>query len=523
MTKLYSIYVMSDTTSICEISKSRKNINLYQTFRIDTPKGCVEDGIVIDAAELAKAIRQVLPEKGYQKHKVVFTVSSRRIANKEIVLPYVKNKKTISEIITANVHDYFPMSNIKDYVYEYTVLEVFEEEDRKQYRLSAAAVQKELVESYQELAKELKLAIESIDYYGNSMFQIMKQQVEEGSNTLVLQMEKDMTHVSIMEGKAQVFRRTIPFGERTIIQAVAELKQISESEAKKMIRQEGRKANILSGKEYKEVARDVVSSIIRVVDFHVSRNPGMIIETAKLFGEGGNIDGLAELMERELNIPVKVPKYLEGIAIKGADVLMGIDITAYLPNLGAVLKPLNLQIDEEEKKGTDSSRIYAIILGGAALISIALVSITLLGFFSIKGEKESLEADIAKISDIEQIFMEYESAVANLEMIENYYRSTENRNESLYEFIVTLEKTMPESVGIISLDAKEGDINLSGIASGKDLVADFVIELKKISFVSDIWVKDITDTYDEMGNPTSLFNMTFKLQQIDEESIEEAG
>lgn len=520
MAKLFTIYVTSDKTTICEVAKKGKVINLYQTFQIDTPRGCVEEGIIIDAPCLANAVRQALPEKNYQKHKLVFSVSSRRIANKEIAIPFVKNKKTIPEIITANAQDYFPMSNINDYIYDYTILETFEENGKKQYRISAVAVQKELLESYQELAEELKLGLAAIDYYGNSVFQIIKQQVDEEGSTLVLQMEKDVTQVNILTGNAQAFRRTIPFGERAIVQAVAELKQISERDANKMLHQSGRGGSILTGEEYKEVARDVVSSIIRVVDFHVSRNPELVIEKAKLFGTGGSIAGLSELLARELNIQVSVPKKLEGIAIKGADVLMGVDITDYLANLGAAMEPLHLKSDEEEKDSVDKKRIYGLVLGGAAVLSIVMVAVTLIPYFQLKSRKAVLEEEIAKIKDVEQIYMEYQQAVTDLSVVSNYYLMTESRNESLYQMIVDLEQTMPESVGITMLDTKEGTVNLSGIAEGKEAIAAFVIELKKIPYVTNVQVKDITDVYDEAGNPTSTFNMTYELQKVTEEGEE---
>lgn len=521
MTKLFTIYVTSDKTTICEVARKGKLINLYQTFQVNTPEGCVEDGIIIDVAGLANAIRQVLPEKNYQKHKLVFSVSSRRIANKEIAIPFVKNKKTIPEIIAAGAQDYFPMSNINDYIYDYTILETFEENEKKQYRLSAVAVQRELIESYQELAKELKLGLLAIDYYGNSVFQIIKQQVDEEGSTLVLQMEKDVTQVNILTGNAQAFRRTIPFGERAIVQAVAELKQITEKDAEKMLHQSGRGGSILTGEEYKEVARDVVSSIIRVVDFHVSRNPEMVIEKAKLFGTGGSIAGLSELLERELNIQVSVPKKLEGIAVKSADVLMGVDITDYLANLGAAMAPLNLKSEEAEKESTDKNKIYTLVLGGAAVVSIAMVAVTLVPYFQLKDRKAVLEAEIAKVKDIEQIYEEYQRAVADFTLVSAYYMTTASCNESLYQMMIDLEQMIPESVGITMLDTKEGTVNLAGIAGGKEAIAAFVMELKKMPYVTEVQVKDVTDVYDEMGNTTSTFNMTFQLQMIKAEGEEE--
>lgn len=515
MAKLFSIYITPDITSICEITKNGKNVNLYNAFHIDTPKGCVDDGIIIDVQTLAEAIRQAIPEKGYKRHKLIFTVSSRRIANKEIVLPYVKNKKKITEIITANIQDYFPMSNIKDYVYEYTVLEIFEEDGMKKYRLSAVAVQKELIASYHELAEELKLGINSIDYYGNSVFQITKQQLAEG-NTLVLQVEKDMTNVSIMAGQAQIFRRSVPFGENAIVQAAAEQNRMSEEEAYRRLHTGDENGISLAGEEYRQAVKDIVSSVIRVVDFHVSRNPGTVIESGKIFGEGGSIHGLAEAMERELNIPVVSPRHLENVNIRIKDGFEEEEVMAYLPNLGAIIHSLNLKVEAEEKQEVNHLRLYVIMLAGVVLISGALTAVTILEYKEAGERKAQLEKDIAAIEDIEELYLNYTQTMAELNTVKSYYEGTRSRNESLYRLLVDLERIMPQSVGITQLNAQEGDVSITGIAAGKEALAAFVIGLKEIEYVSDVRLKDVTDAYDEMGAPTSVFNMTFTLQNMEE-------
>lgn len=513
MARILSIYVTPEKTNICEISKSGKNVNLYQTYNAVTPKGCMDDGTIVDVAALADSIRQVLPEKKWNRYKIAFTVSSRRIANKEIILPYIKNKKKITEMITANVQDYFPMSNINDYVYKYTILEVFEENDRKQYRLSVVAVQKELLNSYHELAANLGIGIETIDYYGNSVFQIMKQQMEEG-NTLVLQMEKDMTHVSIMTEKAQAFRRTVPFGENVIVQGIAELKNISEEDAYQVL-YAGENARVsLTDEDYREVVKDIVSSVIRVVDFHVSRNPEMAIDTAKIFGEGESLAAVSRAIGQELNIPVTSPKHLDGINIKIKDEVNEEIAMVYLPNLGAILSSMDLHILEEEKQGVNHRRVLAMVLIGSGLISLTIVAVTLVNYFDLVEQKKHLQSDIKQIESVEQLFFEFEKTNNELTIIRDYYNSTESRNESLYQFILDLEKVMPESVGITQFNSSDGDVTMTGISRGKEPIAAFVMELKKLEYVSDVRIKDMTDTYDEIGVPTSIFNMTFQLQNI---------
>ena len=82
--------------------------------------------------------------------------------------------------------------------------------------------------------------------------------------------------------------------------------------------------------------------------------------------------------------------------------------------------------------------------------------------------------------------------------------------------ILDLETVMPESVGIVDLNVKDGSVEITGISAGKDALAKFVIELKKIPYITDVRVDDIADTTTELGGKTSTFNMKWQLVLQDE-------
>jgi hypothetical protein len=85
------------------------------------------------------------------------------------------------------------------------LLETTETENSRQYRVQAAVAPKELIYGYMELSRELKIPIETIDYANNSILQILMTQMREESVRMVLQIEKEMTFVTIMHGKTMVF------------------------------------------------------------------------------------------------------------------------------------------------------------------------------------------------------------------------------------------------------------------------------------------------------------------------------
>ena len=105
--------------------------------------------------------------------------------------------------------------------------------------------------------------------------------------------------------------------------------------------------------------------------------------------------------------------------------------------------------------------------------------------------------------------------------MKEYYDSTKNNSELLYQLIVDLEEVMPESVGITNLSVENGSVSITGVAGGKDMLAKFIIELKKLPYVTAVHVENENDTYDDFGRSTAVFNMTFELMQPEMKSTEQ--
>ena len=95
----------------------------------------------------------------------------------------------------------------------------------------------------------------------------------------------------------------------------------------------------------------------------------------------------------------------------------------YLPNLGAILASLDLRIEAEEKKSTNSSRILLIALIGSGVISLTIVAVTFINYFDLIGMKVQLQSDIKEIEHIEQLFLEYERTNSELATIKTDRKS----------------------------------------------------------------------------------------------------
>lgn len=514
--KILSVYITSEEIRVCELMKNGANVSVRKAFNLHTPTGAIDDGQLMDVEEIAQVLLEGFSTNGIKKGKVSFVISSRKIANKEIVIPYMKNKGRVGEIIRTNIDDYFPMNNLEDYICRHTILDTFENAEGKHYSVAVIAIHKQMVESYYELAGLLKMPIETIDYYGNSIYQLLKKQLNQGT-ILGLQMDKDITYVSIMRGQAQLFRRSIPYGKDVIVHNLSVYKGISTAEAEEILKDPDKRDKMITEDEYSELIQDFSSAITRVVEFHTSRNPGILIELGKLMGTGVGMLGFSKVLSNELGIEIQDVKEINGIKIykKNMDGLNYENIVEYLPNIGVCFRSLDLK-KEDEKKSQSSNVVFYVLIGFFALVNAGIAVFLLVYMNDLKARKEQVEDEIIQIESAEAVYNAYAQAKNDYQVIEDYYESTRNDNEALYQLILDLEKIMPEGVGITNLAADAGSITLSGMSNGKSAVAKFVIELKKLNYISNVRVETMTETYDDLGGSTSVFKMEFQLNLPDD-------
>lgn len=522
--KLISIQVGNRVTRICEIiKKSGKSIQVANAYETETPEGTVEDGTILEAARLADTIKKsIYGRKGIKANQIVFSISSKKIVNKEIVIPFMKKAASIQEMLNLNAQEYFPMSNVEAYSYAYSVAEIMQESQKKEMRLSAIAVPKELIESYYELAKELKMTIEDIDYIGNSVNQLLKLQMDERTQ-MVLQIEKHNTYINVMSGSTVLMQRSVPYGMDAVIAAFMDSKKITEKEARHLVQSPEMIEQTLTQAEYEEAMRFLVGSISRVVEFHTSRHPDSVIEEVNVFGEGSMISGIDQLLEEHLGVTVNRFEELKGVLMRGKG-QMNIDETLrFLSNIGAVLHPVGLK-HSHTKEGSKVNSGKLIVGGiiGAGVLALALSVTVIVFYFILKEDKLELENNIAAIADIEQTESEFKTAREQYDLVQSFYEGTKNDNEALYTFLNDCEEIMPSAVEFTNVTAASGAVTISALSAGKEPIAKLVIEIKKLPYVSGVFVDTISETISETGEVTDVFNISCMITNIEGVQADEA-
>ncbi|MFB0920585.1 MAG: pilus assembly protein PilM, partial [Oscillospiraceae bacterium] len=120
--KVLNIEICDQTISVCRTARKGKSVRIFDAFVFPTPEGCVSDGVISDPTLLANELRMQLASHGISHTKnAVFSLTSSKIAAREVKLPPMK-KKLIASAIHTNSVDYFPI-DLKSYHIAYYVLD----------------------------------------------------------------------------------------------------------------------------------------------------------------------------------------------------------------------------------------------------------------------------------------------------------------------------------------------------------------------------------------------------------------
>lgn len=510
--KVLSIDITNESITIIELTASaKKQTMIHNIIIFETPEDSYEDGAIKEPEKIAEAISQQLAARGINNKNAIFVLSSTKIVNREVMIPFVPEKK-IRGIINSNSSEYFPV-NIEDYVVSHSVLEtVTDEENNKQLRVLAVAAPEHMVKSYYDLGQMAGLNVVALDYIGNAMLQLIKTQTNQNTTTMVIQLGSESTVLNIVQGENLLLQRTVPYGTNSVVNVVMDDKGVDATTAMTLLQNDRLITVDFDDNEVTGAFRYLINNIGRVMDFYASKNPDKPIEDVFLTGDGALIRGIDGLFKVQLNVSTRIMDTLYNIKFDPS-----IDLKVYNPvylvtPIGAAFAPMGFALADIGAQ--TASKKDGSIAPFVALVAIAAIGAAGMAFYSInkKNEvtekKEQLEADIARVSDIEEIINQYNEAEAKYNDIESMYYSTYILNENARQFISELEKKMPSEITISSFSTSDSGVTLPCTSTSYDAIADFIMQLKTIDCVDNAYVASISKAVDEAGQETFTFSVS---------------
>lgn len=535
--KVISIEIGLTTTKICEVDYKKKNPRVYNCISFSTPKNSFDDGYIRDKNTFTAIAKEYLAKFKMKKDKVVFSISSTKIVNREVIIPFVK-KNRIIDVVNANASEYFPV-DITDYILTYSILETVMEGEDKKLRILVFAAPDNLIKNYYNIAELLGLEVMAIDYSGNSVYQITKGQVGKG-NHLVIQFNEQSTLLNIMEDGVLRLQRIVGFSSLSIIHSLMEGGEGEESEETHGLRQlvEEKfimsrenlameeaavslsfaddteflmhKRNLERKKEIMNTLQYLTGNIQRVLDYYYSKNKDKRITNIFITGFGANYKGLDELLHIETGIDVETIKELTDVNFRKSLQLEEINQSDYISCIGATLDPVGFVPKDyqlQEKKN-NSIHLIKIAFGAVFVISVVLVGTSLLDYKNATLDQDRLTAEIALLSEINEVYEAHNNAKITFDQVAEMDIMTNSPGTILGKLILEFEDKLPKQSIIESFQITENGITLSMKCNTKEGASKTLMQLKEIPYLSNITTNGINQATDENGLSTVRFIVT---------------
>jgi len=635
--KVLSIVIGNEITKVCEISYKKnyknKGIRVYKSISFPTPAETIEDGFIKHKEAFGNHLRVQLKAAKMNSRKAIFTIASSKIANREVIIPLVKNNR-IMDIIHTGASDYFPV-DIKDYILSYIILEkktsdrkekilakkqliqdkkqlkqdkklakkqakldkaalkkaakkkgrnaaeqtekaaaprlLYNEErlgqedgakssaqeerkedkhkkSKKHIRLAVYAAPSNLVKNYYYFADMIGLEIVALDFSGNSSYQMLKRQVNQGTNVFIQLNEQD-TVISILSDNILILQRTIGYGISTLVEAAIEQKYFhinNEQEAMELLQcnnllqlkdtdkvplnpsrtmEEAAAASefgyrspaqeeYLAKKNITESLHFLTNSISRMLDYYKNNHRNALIQSICLSGFGIRIQGIDQFFSEEIGINTNKLEKLYSVSSTKKASDYRLHPSEYMSCIGSVVKPVDfvpLELTQRKLRVRNVlASVFLILLCLGASAALCYVSYD--DYLKAKEEYNTVANQLAAMPAASGTKQEYENTAARLEDLQKMEAAIQD-NQKINEVLSELQAKLLTSASVQSIQFSDTGVIMNIIVADNNfgpntLVAKLLMQLKAIELFAD--VQDSNMAVAEDGEVSLTVSCTYK-------------
>ena len=521
--KVLSIEVGYSVTRVVEMDYEAKNPKIYNAFSFETPPNVLSDEGVNINESLIALMKKGLSDNGIKTTRTIFTISSGRIANREVIIPMVKDNK-IKALLLANSRDYFPV-DLSQYELVYRVVEKSKEE--KQIKLSVFAVPRQLIDSYKALAKAWNLQIIAMDYSGNSIYQAMLRTMEQDLAVTIRVDDRTSMITIVRNGKIEL-QRTIGYGIDEAVEIVRNCRVLDDNatyiDAMDLMRritcmdlhlQQGVGANMDEDDEMveteiigirSEVTRSLtmlLGNLSRVMDYYTSRNADVTIDRIQLVGLGADCSGLSKLLTNELGVKVVALQEFKDANLNRSINKGRFKVAEYMSCIGATYEPLNFQLEVEKSEngkasdGQDSLAFGVVVFVLGLLVGAGFIGYGYYKYDLAKKENTRLVSEISSKSDIVDVYNSYLEKKMTRDGMLLMDALTVTTNQYFVELLHQMEQKLPSEVVLTNIVSTSEGVSFAFSANTKEGVAETIMQLRTIEGIGNISCGEVVKEVDE--------------------------
>ena len=345
-------------------TESRGRIRVSSASTIDLSEGLIVNGHIKDIPKMATIINDELKARRMDDKEAVVTLSSNLVIFKELHIPKAKTNAQLLTMVTNQMQH--TMGIAEEYSISYSIAGEVEEEGVQALKILATACPFEVVDCFRKVFSMLSISLKSVTVTCNAISRIILSDKKASAKMpmLVVQVDPNFVSLNLYEDNQLSFARFAS------IDAV----------------------DYDNSEDY--VYEAVNENIYRMIQFHKSRNPENPIQNVVFYGDTTEYIRLTNALEG-MDISTSllgVPNNISGYE--------NIEFQAYANAIGAMFRSnkdtdrINLLETDSSAGKTDAGSSFLIGLGGAVVLSAAVVAAVVFGITNAINNNDAKVAEI---------------------------------------------------------------------------------------------------------------------------------
>ena len=539
--KVIVVRVSEKETQIVHMERGGSYPTVYGCVRFPTPEKAVQDGMIMDMSELAVRLHKICVDKGIKTKEVIFTISSSKLANREVNIPVV-NKAKIEPLVMAKIPDLLPIDQDK-YVFAYLLQGKARQDDNgdKIQDVMVYAAPAEIVDSYYALADAAGLRVVALEAEWNAVFQMAKRQ-EKDKVSLMVQIDDTTTLATVYKNQRLLLQRVIPYGINVFTEAMTHepaFRTPTEDEAYALLKKNRVIMPALNAEnpsnnpsmekriEVTDNAAALIGNIGRIIEYYNNRfkENNEPIEEVLCMGQGCAIAGIHQLLANELGLPTSTPQELYGVRFN-RNVTINAYILQYLSCFGAVFEPVNFVPRAVSRKNKEKGSMTGAVLIfiGCLLLTVAVNGFSVLQLITTRDENETLQSRVTAMSPIQDEYDSLTMIEIDRTLVDAVDKHITTNNNNFHNLLKEIESRVPKSFTVQSISSDEQHVDISATSTDKLLsLSALQIQLNKIDGIENVKLDSITESTEAMTKQKQYtYNLSFDYVVEIDEALEAA-
>ncbi len=507
--KVLSIEISPHLTKVVETERKSMKV-VHGAFYFETPEDTYENGTVKSNPQFKLRLDKGLKENGIKTKKAIFIIQATNIGNKEEVMPKMKEAK-IREYIDTNASTFFPNGGDS---FKFTYRNNGTDEEGKM-RAQLFAIPKNIIKSYEDLARACGLTLVDIEVVENGLAKIIRESYPNGT-IISIDVESICTYLTIVKSGDIVLQRMIPFGIDEALTALKEADSLGMGLSYDKVFEETTKRDVfykrlegdgLEEDDIKDVAteevRFVIGNLTRFIDYYMSQHTEEKIDKVIVSGLATYCKGFPILLANELNreLVLADSTIIREVANKKGVKNLGIYLSAIAAAanadnsvVSAGKKDKKLEFGKSSLVRADddftlAKKVFIIAVIIALLLALAGIGLKIYFDHTI----DDLKSQISSYKDAKEINDKMQTAKANYDKAMAVDKLSTVANDKFLNLISELEANLPSDVVVTSIDADSDSVVVEVQSNSKQSIASLLSSIRTFNSVN------IGDTIDIMS------------------------